>query len=130
MPYWVSIFAILIGDLLKELAQGALVGGVSGQDFVGQRKTFRGDNESDDDLHAIATLVSAVAEATLVSFGKGRIAFEIGAREIVEEHFVFNPEEIAPALGKVIKERLLVGKQHVQNAVEIILGRERIILTK
>jgi hypothetical protein len=89
-------FAVLGFDFREEAAQGGLVGGVAGHDFVGQRKTLGGDDQRDDDLDAIASLVARVSELAFVILSEGRVALEIGAREIVEQHFELHTEKVFP----------------------------------
>ena len=67
-------FAILRLDLFQKGRQRGLVAGVARHHFITQRKTFRGDDQRDDHLHAVRALVPAVAKAALVRFLKRRIA--------------------------------------------------------
>lgn len=48
-----------------------------------------------------------------------------GARELVEEHFILGIEEVAPALGEVIKECALMHEQLVVTLIETMLFGER-----
>jgi len=57
-----------------------------------------GDNHH---LHAVATLVAAVAEATFVFIIARRIGLEIGARQIIEEHVEGSGEQILPTLPQM-----------------------------
>jgi len=61
------------------------VGRVARQNLVASGSPARHD-ERDHHLHAVATLVAAVAEATFVFIIARRIGLEIGARQIIEEH--------------------------------------------
>ena len=80
-------FAVLLFDLGQEVLERGLVGGVARQHFVGEGKTLGRNNEGDDDLHAVAALIAAVAKAAQIGGIGGRIAFKICAGQIVEEHF-------------------------------------------
>ena len=95
-------------DFLQEAAQGGFVGGVAGHDFVGEREAFGGDDQGDDDLRAVGTLVARVAELAFVAGREGRIAFEVGAGEIVEEDVEFDSEEVFPASAQEGEEVALV----------------------
>ena len=76
--------AVLLLDLGQKLLQCRLVRGVAVHDFVGQWKAIRRHDQRDHDLHAIGTLVAAVTELPLAI--TRRIAFEIGAGQIIQEH--------------------------------------------
>ena len=58
-------FAVERLDLLQEVLQGGGVGGIAGQDLIGQRKALGGDDQGDHHLHAVRPLVAAVAEFAL-----------------------------------------------------------------
>ena len=64
-------FALLLFDLGQEVFVRGLVGGVAGHHFVGQGEALGRDDEGDDDLHAVAALVAAVAEAARVGWIDG-----------------------------------------------------------
>ncbi len=113
LPYCSSIF-------LRKPWQRGLVGGVAGHHLIGQRKAFRRDDQRNDHLHAIGPLVPAVAVPALVAFRKGRIALEIGAGQIVEQHVELRVEQIFPALRQVVKQRFLMFNQPVQALVEFM----------
>jgi hypothetical protein len=67
-------------DLGQERPQSLAVGGVAGQNLIGQRQSFRRDDERDDDLRAIRPLVAAVAVARLGAFRQiGGVDLEITA---------------------------------------------------
>ena len=109
-------------DFFQEAAQGGLVGGVSGHDLVGEREAFGGDDQGDDDLHAVGTLVAGVTELALVVGREGRGALEVGAGEIVEQDVEFDSEEVFPTCSKEGEEVVLVIQQQVVAAVEGVLG--------
>ena len=63
------------------------------------------DHTGDDDLDAIGAFVAAVAIAAFARLGVSwRIAFEVGAGEVVKKDFEFCVEEILPAITEVLKE--------------------------
>jgi hypothetical protein len=126
MPRSISL-AILGFDLAQHIALRRLVGGVAGQNLVGERKAPRRHDQRDHHLHAIAALVAALAVAALVIFIVGRRRLEIGARQIVEQNFEIGSEQVLPALAQMRKQRRLVFQQLVEAAVERILLHQRII---
>ena len=111
-------FAVLIFDLAQEVFERGFIRGVSRQHFIGQGEALGRDEERDDHLHAIAAFVAAVTEAAHVRGVLRRVALEVSAREVVEEHFVFRIKEIAPALREVIEERAFVLQDLVVAFVE------------
>ena len=121
-------FAVLIFDFREEVFEGRFVGGVAGEDFVGERKTLGRDDEGDDDLHAVAAPVATIAKASDVGGIGGRIAFKIRAGEIVKEHLVFRIEEVAPARGEMVEERRFMRHDLVVAFVKAMDLRERKIL--
>jgi hypothetical protein len=50
----------------QEVAQRLAVGGVAGENLIGQRQTVRRNNQRDDDLRTIGPFVAAVAVAALL----------------------------------------------------------------
>ena len=56
--------------------------GIAGKHLVAERKTVKGDDERDQDLLAIGTMITRVTPLRL-RIGL-RLAFEIGAGDIVE----------------------------------------------
>src|SRR6266481_10128593 len=100
---------VLDFDLAQELFERRLIGAITGQHFVGQRKTFRGDNQGNDHLQAIGSLIATVAVATLVFFASLRIGIglKIGACQIVEQHFEFESEQILPPWLRWLKSASL-----------------------
>ena len=120
--------AILLFDLGQELPQCRLVRGVAVHDFVGQWKTIRRDNQRDHDLHAIGTLVAAVAKLPLAI--ARRIAFEIGTGQIIQQHLEIGLKQIFPALAQEREHRLLVRGELVQTTIQIVRLHERQVLAE
>jgi hypothetical protein len=66
--------AVLPLDAFKKAPQRRLVGGVAGQHLIGQRQTFGGHHQSDDDLHAIRPVIARIPETSLAAFRKTAFA--------------------------------------------------------
>ena len=79
-------------------------------------------------MHAVRPLVAAVAVLALAL--SGRIAFEIGAGQVVKQHIEARIEQGFPALLKVGEQRLLVLQKLVQAAVELVALRQRGVLAQ
>ncbi len=100
-------------------------GGVAGQDLVGERQAFGGDDEGDDELRAIGPFVAAVAVAAFGALRQvGGVDLEIGAGQIVEQHVEGSVEQIAPTLGQMREQSLLVSDEPVVTGVELVRFRE------
>jgi hypothetical protein len=108
--------AILLFDLGEEVLQRGLVAGVARQDLVGQGKALRGHDQGDDNLDAIGALVTTVAVLAFAVLR--RLAFEIGAGQIVEQHIEADIEQHPPALLQRGEQRLVVRQQLVQTAIK------------
>jgi len=108
-------------DLGEEGGEGRAVRRVARQHLVGEREALGGDHEREHHLDAVRPVVPAVAEAAGVALVVGRVALEVGAREIVEEEVVGHPEEILPAAGQEREEVGLVGEQLVEAPVQRVL---------
>ena len=113
--------AVAAADRREHPAQGRLVGGVAREHLVGERQALRSDHEGDDDLHAVAAFVAAVAETAGIVFVGRHVALEVGARQIVEQHLVARAEQIAPALAQVAEEFLLQRQEQIVAAVERVI---------
>ena len=119
-------FAVERLDLLQEVLQGGGVGGIAGQDLIGQRKALGGDDQGDHHLHAVRPLVAAVAEFALallaprLSPGGRRRALEIGAGQVVEQNLEADREEALPTRLQGDEEIRLVSQQLIQAAVQLV----------
>jgi hypothetical protein len=92
--------AVLALDLAEEGPQRLAVGRIAGQDLVGERQAFGGDDEGDDELRAIGPLVAAVAVTAFGALGQvGGVDLEIGAGQIVEQDVEGRGGEIKPTFG-------------------------------
>ena len=93
--------------------------GVAGEDFVAQRKAVERHHQSNANLLAVGAMIAGIAALRLrVGF---RQAFEIGARDVVEQHLVINRKQLAAALRQVRFERRLACEKMIERAVEPIL---------
>ena len=113
-------FAILFFDPLQKALQRGLIAGVAGHHFVTQRKALRCHNQSNHHLHAIGALVAAVAEFPFVRFGKRRVAFKIGAGQVVEQHVELGVEQIFPTRRQMIEKRGFVFQEQVVTFVKLV----------
>ena len=118
---------VLFFYFLEKVGQGLLVLGVARQHFIGDRKTLRRDDQGDDHLNAIRTLVPAVTVAAFGACGKRRMAFKVRARQIVEQHFVAGMEQILPALRQVREQWALLRQQMVVALVELMDLRQLLV---
>src|SRR5450631_4843842 len=119
LPYCFSIlarnsFSVVLSEVLPSM--------------VGQWKTIRRDNQRDHDLHAIGTLVAAVAKLPLAI--ARRIAFEIGTGQIIQQHLEIGLKQIFPALAQEREHRLLVRGELVQTTIQIVRLHERQVLAE
>ena len=105
-------FAVLVFDLGAEIAQRLTVGGVAGENLVGERQVVWRDDQRDDELRAIGPLVATIAMAALRPFRQiESVDLEIRAGQIVERHVERGVEQIAPALGQMREQSLFVSQQ-------------------
>lgn len=68
---------------------------------------------------------AAISKASQAGGALRRIALKVGAREIVEEHFILRVKEVAPPLREVIKQRSLMHQQQVVACIKAVLLSER-----
>ena len=74
--------------------QGSRVVGVAGEDLVAQRKAVKRHDQSDTHLLAVGAMIARIAALRLrVGF---RQAFEIRARDVVEQHLVLATANSSP----------------------------------
>src|SRR4030081_627463 len=99
--------AVLVLDIFNKGPQRGFVGGIAAQHLVSQWQALRSDDQGDDDLHAIGAFITAVTEAAIVAFCKGRIAFKIGARQIVKQYVKFYAKQGRPSAGAKTQRALL-----------------------
>src|SRR3979411_850784 len=120
--------AVLVLDLFNKGPQRGFVGGIAAQHLVSQWQALRSDDQGDDDLHAIGAFITAVTEAALVAFRKGRIAFKIGARQIVKQDVNFYAKQGRPSLAQKLKGLCFMLHQTADKPIKSIFGRNREVL--
>ena len=99
--------------------QSLRIVGVAGEHFIAQRKAVEGHHKGDAHLLAIGTMIAGIAALCLrVGF---RLALEIGAGDVVEQHFVLNREQLAATLRQMRFQRALVRQQMIEAAIKPIL---------
>src|SRR5262245_14717966 len=99
--------------------QGSGVVGVAGEHFVAQGKTIEGHDESDAHLLAVGPMIPGVAALRQrVGFG---LAFEIRARDIIEQYVVLDRKQLAAALRQMRFKGRLVHEQMIEAAIKAIL---------
>src|ERR687896_1550202 len=87
----------------NQYLERGLVGGVARQHFVGDGETLRGNDQGNDDLHAVAPLVAAVTKAALVLFVLRRRGFDVSTCQIIEQDVEVDTEQVLPALGQMME---------------------------
>ena len=104
---------------------------VAGIDFISHRQPSGRHHQRHDHLRAIGPVIPAVTETTLaVSPRCGRIAFEIGARQIVKQDVELCPEQLTPLPAQVVEQLVPMLDQQIQTTVRLVLLRQREILTQ
>ena len=84
----------------SSISSRVVISPVAREDFVGERKTFRGDNQRDDDPLAVRQMIARVATLGFVDlFG---FAFKIRASQIVKQHIEAGAEEIFPSVSQML----------------------------
>ena len=104
---------------------GRGVMGVAGEHFVAQREAIEGDHQSDAHLLAVGTVIARVAALGL-RIG-GRLAFEVGRGDVVEQHFVVDREQLADAFGQMRLERRFMRQQLIERAIQPVLVDQRLV---
>jgi hypothetical protein len=93
--------------------------GIAGEHLVAQWKAVEGHDQRDAHLLAVGTMIARIPAPGL-RIGL-RLALEIRARDVVEQHFVLDCEQLAAALRQMRFERGLVRKQAIETAIQPIL---------
>jgi hypothetical protein len=99
--------------------QGPRIVGVAGEHLVTQRKAVERHHQRDQDLLAVAAMIAGMAALGL-RVGL-RQAFEIGAGDVIEQHFIADREQFPAALRQMRFKRRLVRQQMIEAAIEAIL---------
>ena len=93
--------------------------GVAGEHLVAERKAVKGHDKGDADLLAVGAMIAGIAALRLRV--RLRLAFEIGARHVVEQHVVLDCEQLSATLGQMPFHGPLVREQSIERAIEPIL---------
>jgi hypothetical protein len=76
--------------------QGSRVVGVAGEHFIAQGKAIKGHNKRDAHLLAIGPMISGIAALSQrIGFC---LAFEVRARDVVEQHLILNGKQLSAAV--------------------------------
>ena len=81
-------------------------------------------------MHAVVPLIARVAKPAFGIVRLWRIALEIGARQIIEQHVEGDVEEVTPPIRQVIEHRALVLEQPVMTPIERVNIAQRRIRTE
>jgi hypothetical protein len=119
-PY-ASRVAVSRFDLRQKTAQRGAIRRVAVHHFISQRKAVRRHHQRDHQLHAVRTAVATVAALRLGILL--HLPFEIGAGQIIEQHFEIGSEQIGPFLLQVSKQFLFVLEHAIQTPIESVLLR-------
>jgi hypothetical protein len=92
--------------------------GVAGEDLVAQGKAIEGHHQRNQDLLAVGTVITRIA-ALRLPVGL-RQTLEIGAGDIVEEHFVVDRKQLAATLRQMRFEGGLVDEQAIKPTIKAI----------
>lgn len=107
----------------EEVRKRGLLARVARHRLVGQREPLRRHHQADHHLHAVRALVAAVAE--LPQTLERRVALEVGARQVVQQHVEARLEQRLPALAQKAEELPTMRQQLVQAAVQHVV-RQRL----
>ncbi len=102
-------FAFGSDDLLEEMPEDSPPHPASSrpnrrEHLVAQREAFGRDDQRDDHLAAVASLVAAVAVLAQIMFAALYVALEVGARQVVQQHVELRPEQLAPAPAQELEQ--------------------------
>lgn len=99
--------------------QSSRIVGVASEHLIAQGEAVERHHKGNAHLRAVGTMIARIAALRLrVRF---RLAFKIGARDIVEQHVVLDREQLAAPLGQMRLHRRLVREQAIKPAIEPIL---------
>ena len=93
--------------------------GVAGEHLIAERKAVKGHDKGDAHLLAVGAMIAGIAALRLRV--RLRLAFEIGARHVVEQHVVLDCEQLSASLGQMPFHGGLVREQVIERAIEPIL---------
>src|SRR5512135_2559184 len=113
-------FAKLLLDLSDDGRDGLQVLSIARQGPMRQGKAIAGHYEGQNDLLAVATMVSRVSPAGQIVLASQ--ALDVGAGQVVEQEVVIELEEGPQPVFEVLLDRRLSGQQAIQRAIEPVLG--------
>ena len=93
--------------------------GVAGEHLVTERETVEGHDKGDAHLRAVGAMIAGIAALRLRV--RLRLAFEICARDVVEQHVIVDREQPPATFGQMRFEGALVREQAIERAIEPIL---------
>jgi hypothetical protein len=95
------------------------VGAVAREDFISQRHPFPADHQGNADLLAVWAAVAGVPALRLRVLLGGPL--EVGARHVVEQEVVLQPEEFSQALFEVLLQDRFGRQELVEGAIETVI---------
>src|SRR6516165_10415686 len=100
------------------LDRGAVVT-IAGEHLITQRVTIASDDQADQHLLAVASVVARVA-ASCLGVG-GRFTLEVGAGDIVEQQVIVQTKQASQPALKMHLQSPLAGQQPVEGAVQAVV---------
>src|SRR5258705_3260798 len=122
--------AVLVLDFFNKGPQRGFVGDIAAEHLVSQGQALRSDDQCNDDLYAVGAFITAVTESALVALRKGRITFNIGARQIVKQHVKFYSKQCRPSLVQKLKELCFLLDQRIQTSIKSVFCYNREVYIK
>ena len=93
--------------------------GVAGEHLIAERKAVERHDKGDQDLFAVGAMIAGVAALRLrVRF---RLALEIGAGDVIEQHVVLNRKQLSASRRQMRLKGRLVREQAIKPTIEPIL---------
>jgi hypothetical protein len=93
--------------------------GVAGEHLVTKRETVKRHDKGNAHLRAVGAMIAGIAALRLRV--RRRLAFKIGACDVVEQHIVLNREQLSATFRQMRLQRRLVREQAIERAIEPIL---------
>src|SRR5205823_8722895 len=96
--------------------------------FISQVQTFGSDDQRNDHLAAVRTMIPAMAELGFGNFL--RLALDVSAGQVVKQHFISGAEEILPARLQVSEQSRAMLQQTVEHQVKLVFAAPMKIRTE
>jgi hypothetical protein len=111
-------------EVVEDAGEGGHVGGVAGEDVVGDGDAVAGDEQADDDLGPVAAVVTGVAEGPGLEAprGLGR-PLEVGGGQVVADQAQVQVGEVGQGAVEVGLGRFLGLGHHVEGPVVVMRRR-------